>query len=134
MDTPAEREFLRSVMTGTISLNKNTLLEMAKMRKDIMEGDIAKFNQRINRGELDNFFSQSGITKAKVEMPGKGSFDLSTPEKIKEVRKFINDLSKTNPREAQMILNDFTEQLKRPKLTKEQARAIAKERGLINGE
>ncbi|MFK5282133.1 hypothetical protein ACI3PL_21495, partial [Lacticaseibacillus paracasei] len=44
MDTPAEREFMRSVLTGSITLEKDTLLAMARMRKSELEKSIIKWD------------------------------------------------------------------------------------------
>ena len=68
MDTPAEREFMRNVLTGTISLEKDTLLEMAKMRKEALTRNITQWNDRIDKGELDSYFSNTGRTKEKVSV------------------------------------------------------------------
>jgi len=65
MDTPAEREFMRNVLTGTINLNKDTLVKMAETRKAIAERTIARFNDRVEKGELDNWFRDAGRTKQK---------------------------------------------------------------------
>lgn len=67
MDTPAEREFMRKVLTGEISLNKGTLVEMAKLRKNLSERAIKKWNTRVEKGELDTFFDSTGITKGIME-------------------------------------------------------------------
>jgi hypothetical protein len=66
LDTPAERQFLRQVMTGDIALNKETLLKMAKMRQDITERSINRWNTRVKKGELDRFFSATGRTKEEI--------------------------------------------------------------------
>jgi len=71
MDTPAEREFLLSVMTGKITLNKATLLKMAQIRFDIAERIIRKWNKRVDGGELDRFYEAAGIPKNR--------FDISAP-------------------------------------------------------
>jgi hypothetical protein len=63
MDTPAEREFMRSVLTGSISLNKGTLVEMAKIRKNIEKRALDKWNKRVEKGELNRFFEHTGIPK-----------------------------------------------------------------------
>ena len=70
MDTPAEREFLRSVMTGTTAMNKDTLIRMAEIRRDISKRAIDKYNQRVEKGELDRYFRFSGMPKQKIEVPG----------------------------------------------------------------
>jgi hypothetical protein len=50
LDTPAEREFLRQVMTGTVSLEKDTLVKLTEQRKRIAERAIDKFNERVDKG------------------------------------------------------------------------------------
>lgn len=67
MDTPAERKFLRQVMTGQIDLNKATLLRMAKDRRSVAERAITRFNKKVDNGSLNNFFLYSGIPKEKVD-------------------------------------------------------------------
>jgi hypothetical protein len=69
MDTPAEREFLREVMTGTISLNKDTLIRMAELRKKAMINAAEQYNKNVSSGELDKFFEASGRIKNKIEIP-----------------------------------------------------------------
>ena len=66
MDTPAEREFMRKVLTGEISLNKETLLKMADMREKIAQRNIDQWNERVGSGELDNFFTQTGRKKTVI--------------------------------------------------------------------
>ena len=69
MDTPAEREFLREVMTGTISLNKDALIRMAEGRKKAMIGSAEQYNKNVKSGELDRFFEASGRNKSTIEIP-----------------------------------------------------------------
>jgi len=64
MDTPAEREFMRSVLTGSLKLEKGTLLEMAKMRKEIMQKNVDRWNSSIATGSRDRFFESTQIPKA----------------------------------------------------------------------
>ena len=66
MDTPAEREFLREVLTGVISLDKNTLIKMATLRKNIAEGAIEKWNKQVEDGSADRFFEFTGAPKEKI--------------------------------------------------------------------
>lgn len=73
MDTPAEREFLREVMTGTISLDKNTLIRMAELRKKAMVNTAKEYNKRVDSGEYDDFFNASGMNKAKITLPSDGA-------------------------------------------------------------
>jgi hypothetical protein len=66
MDTPAEREFLRGVMTGTINLEKSTLLRMANMRKAVETDKLRRWNERVDSGELDSFFKSADVPKRKI--------------------------------------------------------------------
>lgn len=69
MDTPAEREFLRKVMTGTISLNKETLIKMAERRRKAIENEVGRFNDLVDKGALDDFFKARKRPKGKVNLP-----------------------------------------------------------------
>ena len=66
LDTPAEREFLRQVMSGTIPMIKQTLIRMTEMRKDIAERAIARWDRRVEGGELDRYFTATGRTKERL--------------------------------------------------------------------
>jgi hypothetical protein len=69
LDTPAEREFLREVISGTRKLDKDTLIQMAEMRAKYKEDLVNDYNSRIESGELDDFFTNYGKKKQKFEMP-----------------------------------------------------------------
>lgn len=82
MDTPAEREFMRQVLTGRIGLNKETLLRMARMRSKEAGFQISNWNKRVNSGELDNFFKYSGVPKGILKpftAPISKPIDISGP-------------------------------------------------------
>ena len=69
LDTPAERDYLRQVMTGTIKLERDTLIKLTQIRKDIAERAIDKFNQRVDKGELNDFFKYQGRKPEKFNKP-----------------------------------------------------------------
>jgi hypothetical protein len=69
LDTPAEREFLREVVSGTITMNQDTLRRMAEIRAKVKERAIDRFNKRVDSGELDRFFKATGMEKRKIEKP-----------------------------------------------------------------
>jgi hypothetical protein len=69
LDTPAEREFLREVVSGTITMNQETLRRMAEIRAKVKERAIDRFNKRVDSGELDRFFKATGMEKRKIEKP-----------------------------------------------------------------
>ena len=60
LDTPKERDFLVRVMTGDISMNRNTLIKLTQTRRDIAQRVVEKFNQRVNEGELETLFNALG--------------------------------------------------------------------------
>jgi hypothetical protein len=70
MDTPAEREFMRSVLTGSLALNKETIIQMAEIRLNAAKGTVARYNGMVDNGSLDNFFLNSNIPKARIEVGG----------------------------------------------------------------
>jgi len=53
LDTPAEREFLREVVAGRITLTKDTLLEMARIRRRAEENNIMRWNETLASGRAD---------------------------------------------------------------------------------
>ena len=60
LDTPAEREYLRGVMTGTITMNKDALIKLTEIRKNIAERAIDLYNDAGTRGKLDKYFETQG--------------------------------------------------------------------------
>ncbi len=73
MDTPAEREFMRSVLTGQTNLNKQTLIRMAEIRKDIANRAIKRWNDRVGTGELDRYFQTTGRPKGPLSTETSGA-------------------------------------------------------------
>jgi hypothetical protein len=69
LDTPAEREFLRKVMTGTIALERDTLIKLTETRKNIAERAVKKYNDKVESGELNQYFRLKGIEPRKIELP-----------------------------------------------------------------
>jgi hypothetical protein len=69
LDTPAEREFLRQVMTGTINMNKETLVRLTKLRKKYEEKSITEYNRAVDEGQLDPLFKEGGLPKRKLNVP-----------------------------------------------------------------
>ena len=69
LDTPAEREFLRQVMTGTIAMNKDTLVRLTNLRKKYEEKALTDYNKAVDEGQLDPLFKFSGLPKKKLSAP-----------------------------------------------------------------
>lgn len=69
LDTPAEREFLRKVMTGTINLERDTLIKLTETRKNIAERAVKKYNEKVESGELNQYFRLKGVEPKKIELP-----------------------------------------------------------------
>ena len=73
MDTPAEREFLRSVMTGTTNLNEETLKKLTNLRINVAERAIKKYNKKLASGQLDRYMKASGEKLEPIEIPKRSS-------------------------------------------------------------
>jgi hypothetical protein len=74
LDTPAERDFLLNVMTGTRQLDNETLREMTKLRAKVLENNLDAINERINSGDLDWYFELQapyGVRKRPFERPAR---------------------------------------------------------------
>jgi hypothetical protein len=69
LDTPAEREFLRKVMTGTVALERDTFIKLTETRKNIAERAVKKYNEKVVAGELNEYFKIKGISPRKIEIP-----------------------------------------------------------------
>lgn len=70
LDTPAEREFLRMTMTGTRPMDRDSLIRLTEIRRDIQRRAVDRWNDRVNRGELDDYFAYTGRKRAPIEVPG----------------------------------------------------------------
>lgn len=69
LDTPAEREFLRGVFTGTIQMNKETLIKLTETRMKIAERAVKKYNDMLDRGDLNNYQEAQGRKLRRIELP-----------------------------------------------------------------
>lgn len=69
LDTPAEREFLRGVFTGTIQMNKETLIKLTETRMKIAERAVKKYNDMLDRGDLNNYQESQGRKLRRIELP-----------------------------------------------------------------
>jgi hypothetical protein len=79
LDTPAEREYLRKVVAGTITLDPQTLKRMTDIRADVMERAVTRFNERVESGEMDRFFRDSGKPKRTIPLPPKPKPPAAAP-------------------------------------------------------
>ena len=76
LDTPAEREFLRQVMTGTISMDKNALIKMTQIRRDIEKRAIDRYNSAVDSGELNDYFASTKRQKKLIDIPDNSGFRI----------------------------------------------------------
>jgi hypothetical protein len=76
LDTPAEREFLRQVMTGTISMDKNALIKMTQIRRDIEKRAIDRYNSAVETGELNDYFASTKRQKKLIDIPDNSGFRI----------------------------------------------------------
>lgn len=66
LDTPAEREFLRGVFTGTIAMSNATLIEMTEIRERIAQRAVDKYNKKLSEGYFDNYEKAQGRKMAPI--------------------------------------------------------------------
>jgi len=76
MDTPAEREFLRKVMTGTISLNKDTLIKMTELRRKGLENEANQFNKQVDEGVFAPYEEAARRKVSKITVPKTGEMSI----------------------------------------------------------
>jgi hypothetical protein len=69
LDTPAEREYLRQVMTGTIQMDNKALIRLSEIRRNIETRAIEKYNTQLEKGELNKYFETQGVKPEKIEIP-----------------------------------------------------------------
>jgi hypothetical protein len=69
LDTPAERDFLRKVLTGSVSLSKDTLIKMTELRRKGLENEAALFNKRVEKGEFKYFEEAARRSVEAVTVP-----------------------------------------------------------------
>ena len=69
LDTPAERKFLRQVLTGDKTLTKDTLLEMAAIRREVQVRNIERWNKDFEEGSLNDFLRTNNIPNRAFAMP-----------------------------------------------------------------
>ena len=69
LDTPAERDFLLKVMTGSIELDNTTLQELTRMRARVFQRAIDEYNERLRNGEFDDYMSETKRTLKPIKAP-----------------------------------------------------------------
>jgi hypothetical protein len=69
LDTPAERDFLIKVMTGAITMNRDTIIRMTEIRRNVAKRAVDQYNERVDSGELDKYFEAAGRNKRRLELP-----------------------------------------------------------------
>ena len=77
LDTPAEREFLRQVMTGTIELNRDTLTKMTMIRRRQFQSIADEYNRQLKSGELSSYMKQKNLKPLELAS-GKNSAFIAT--------------------------------------------------------
>ena len=73
LDTPAEREFLREVLTGTTTMEPETIEKMARLRARYATKAVARYNEAVERGQFtyieDAINQPRGSRYSKIETP-----------------------------------------------------------------
>ena len=69
LDTPAEREFLREVMTGRIDMTDESIRKITALRRKYAEEAIKQYNRKIENGDYDLLNEEFGNRYKKIEIP-----------------------------------------------------------------
>ena len=69
IDTPAEREFIRQVITGTIKLDNDALIRLTQIRRNVETSAIKEYNQKLESGRFDKYSKAAGQKLEKIEVP-----------------------------------------------------------------
>jgi len=69
LDTPAEREFLREVMTGRIDMTDEAIRKITALRRKYAEEAIKQYNRKIESGDYDLLNQEFGNRFKKIEIP-----------------------------------------------------------------
>ena len=95
LDTPAERDFLRDVLAGRITLDKTTLLEMTLMRRRQEMKAAEYFNKGLEAGNYDYFFTEleGRATKEKVDIPSTENFISDRDDEA--ISDILNNIERT---------------------------------------
>ena len=73
LDTPAEREFLRNVFTGTIQMDKDTLIKLTELRKNIAERAVKDYNDKLGSGYFTKYEEALGRKLDPVQLQTGGT-------------------------------------------------------------
>jgi hypothetical protein len=69
IDTPAEREYLRQVITGTIQLDNDALIRLTQIRRNVETNAIKEYNQKLGSGKFDKYSKAADQKLEKIEVP-----------------------------------------------------------------
>ena len=70
LDTPAERNFLIEVMTGTREMDAEAIKRLTRLRREIATDAIQQWNKKVQNGSLDNYI----ILNRKLKDDGSDQF------------------------------------------------------------
>ena len=82
LDTPAERDFLIAVMTGSRKMGLEALRALTNFRINREIGVMNAYNQSVADGSLDEYFAL-GYKKEKFEVPDPVEINLSTVAQVR---------------------------------------------------
>lgn len=76
LDTPAEREFLREVMAGTISMNEKTIRKIAELRRKYATEVIRRYNDKVKAGDYDLLNQNFNNRYQAIDVPEKPQLQI----------------------------------------------------------
>jgi len=85
-------------MTGTITMNKDALIKLTEIRRNIAARAINKYNEKVDKGEFNKYFEAQGIAPRKIDMPGGASGRNLSPQDQAAL-----DWAKSNPNDPRAV-------------------------------
>lgn len=84
IDTPAERDFLINVFTGSRPLDADALADMIRIRMNAAIGSLERYNSAVETGRLDPFFEVSTVPKGARGVPARMQLKASVREQNRD--------------------------------------------------
>jgi hypothetical protein len=86
LDTPAERDFLRSVFTGAKEMDRDSLIKLTKLREKVAKKAINRYNNMLKAGKFKNYEQVQGYPLEPLAYP-----EREAPPK--PIKRPINELT-----------------------------------------
>jgi len=85
LDTPAERDFLIAVMTGTRTMDEDAIRRLTRLRREIALEAVNKYNEKVRNGSLDSYIMLDRKIKDDGSVESINALDAAREDMIQEI-------------------------------------------------